>query len=56
MNQKELQAIDLMLEDLHTNHYEIRSSAKELNCEKELEDIKISMIEYLYDIKNNQNL
>lgn len=51
MTQKELQAIDLMLEDLHTTHHEIRTVAKELDCEQELEQLKVSMIEYLYELK-----
>jgi hypothetical protein len=51
MTQKELQAIDLMLEDLHTTHHEIRTAAKELDCEQELEQLKVSMIEYLYELK-----
>lgn len=55
MNTKELQAIDLMLEDLHTSHYKIRTTAKELDCEKELEEIKLHIIEYLYDIKAYNN-
>ena len=55
MNQKELQAIDLMLEDLHTNHHEIRVIAKKLKCERELEELKTSIIDYLYDVKSYNN-
>jgi hypothetical protein len=51
MNQKENQAIDLMLEDLHTNHYEIRVTAKRLECEDELDRIKNTLINYLKDLK-----
>jgi hypothetical protein len=51
MTQKEIQAIDLMLEDLHTTHYEIRTVAKKLDCEQELEQLKVSVIEYLYGLK-----
>jgi hypothetical protein len=51
MTQKELQAIDLMLEDLHTNHHEIRVIAKQLECEKELEELKINLIDYLHSLK-----
>lgn len=51
MTPKELQAIDLMLEDLQTNHYEIRTIAKQLDCEKELEKLKINLIDYLYSLK-----
>ena len=37
---KIIQAIDLMLEDLHTKHGDIREQAKESDCETELEEIK----------------
>lgn len=56
MTQKELQALDLMLEDLQTNHPEIRTMAKSLECEKELENLKIHILEYLYDLKSFHNL
>jgi len=52
MNQKEQQAIDLLLEDLHTNHYEIRIHAKKLNCEAELEKCKNDLINYLQSLRN----
>jgi len=45
------QAIDLMLEDLHTKNIEVRTTAKELECENELEELKINLIEYLYSMK-----
>jgi hypothetical protein len=48
---KIIQAIDLMLEDLHTKHGDIREQAKESDCETELEEIKECLIEYLYDLK-----
>lgn len=41
-------AIDLMLEDLQSRHSNIRRLAKELECEPELENIKLDLIEYLY--------
>ena len=53
MTQKQKQAIDLVIEDLHTQHYEIRSIAKTLQCEKELEEIKVAVLEYLYELKVN---
>ena len=40
-----------MIEDLHTQHHEIRSVAKTLQCEKELEEIKVALLEYLYELK-----
>ena len=55
MTQKELQALDLMLEDLHTSHPEIRTVAKKLDCEKELEELKTNIIDYLYDLKSYHN-
>ena len=55
MTQKELQALDLMLEDLQTNHPEIRTIAKNLQCEKELEELKVNILEYLYDLKAYHN-
>lgn len=51
MTQKELQALDLMLEDLHTTHPEIRTVAKELDCEKELDELKTNIIHHLHDLK-----
>lgn len=51
MTPKQKQAIDLMIEDLHTQHHEIRSVAKTLQCEKELEEIKVALLEYLYELK-----
>lgn len=45
------QAIDLMLEDLHTKNIEVRTTAKKLGCEEELEELKINLIEYLYSLK-----
>ncbi len=40
-----------MLEDLHTTHHEIRTVAKKLDCESELEELKINLIDYLYSLK-----
>lgn len=51
MTQKEQQAIDLLLEDLHTHHYEIRVHAKNLNCEVELEERKNDLINYLQSLR-----
>jgi hypothetical protein len=51
MTKKQKQAIDLVIEDLHTSHHEIRSVAKTLQCEKELEEIKVALLEYLYGLK-----
>jgi hypothetical protein len=51
ISQSKIQAIDLMLEDLHTKNVEVRSIAKQLGCEEELEELKINLIEYLYSLK-----
>lgn len=51
LNQSKRQAIDLMLEDLHTKNIEVRTTAKELGCEEELEEIKTNLIDYLYSLK-----
>jgi hypothetical protein len=51
ISQSKWQAIDLMLEDLHTKNVDIRSTAKELGCDEELEEIKINLIEYLCSLK-----
>jgi uncharacterized protein Yka (UPF0111/DUF47 family) len=51
MTPKQKQAIDLVIEDLHTQHHEIRSVAKTLQCEKELDEIKVALLEYLYKLK-----
>lgn len=40
-------AIDLMIEDLHTFHHEIRCRAKNDGCETELETIKRQLLDYL---------
>jgi hypothetical protein len=53
MTQKQNQAIDLMIEDLYTIHTDIRSQAKELGCEDELNTIKNSVLDYLRQIKIN---
>ena len=55
MTQKELQALDLTLEDLQTNHPEIRTTAKKLDCETELEALKVEILDYLYSIKSHHN-
>ena len=51
LNQLKKQAIDLMLEDLHTKNVDIRVKAKKLGCEDELEELKLNLIEYLYSLK-----
>ena len=51
LNQLKKQAIDLMLEDLHTKNVDIRVTAKKLGCEDKLEELKLNLIEYLYSLK-----
>lgn len=47
MNHQKSKAIDLILEDLHTVHPEIRCRAKGQGCEYELEVVKRQLIDYL---------
>lgn len=49
MNQttKKIKAIDLMTVDLHTVHSAIRSEAKELGCEQELNLLKNEFLDSL---------
>lgn len=56
MNKQFAQAIDLMIEDLHTKHHEIRSKAKELGCDPDLEKVKNLLIEYLNSLKSFNNI
>lgn len=52
MDKLKIQAINLMIEDLHTSHSNIRSQSLEIGCDKELEEIKIALLEYLYEMKS----
>jgi hypothetical protein len=47
MNYNRNKAIDLMVEDLHTVHHEIRCRAKGQGCENELDIIKRQLLDYL---------
>lgn len=47
MDHSKNKAIDLMVEDLHRVHDEIRTKAKWEGCEKELDNIKFQMLDYL---------
>jgi len=47
MNPRKTRAIDLMVEDLHTVHHEIRCRAKKDGCEYELDIIKQQLLDYL---------
>ena len=51
MTNKLEQAINLMLEDLHTKHNEIRVRAWELGCNSELDDIKFQLVKFLQNLK-----
>lgn len=54
MNQKEIQALDLMIEDLHKKHADIRFQAKEIGCEVELENIKKYIIDHLTEKRDGK--
>jgi hypothetical protein len=47
MNYNRNKAIDLMVEDLHTIHHEIRCRAKGQGCEGELDVVKQQLLDYL---------
>lgn len=51
MTKKQKEAIDLMLQDLRIKHVDIRNQAKELDCEKELDELKEDLIYYLNNKK-----
>lgn len=51
MTNAQIEARNLMLEDLHTVHSDIRLEAKKLNCESELENIKELLINYLLELE-----
>ena len=36
-----------MIEDIHTTHHEIRCKSKSEGCEKELDIIKLQLLDYL---------
>ena len=44
---KQRNAINLLLEDLHTVHTDIRVEAKKQGCEKELDEYKEEILNYL---------
>lgn len=51
MNQKQREAINLMLEDLYTVHTNIRHQAKVLECEPELDELRNDIVNYLKSYK-----
>lgn len=51
MNQSKSKAIDLMIEDLHRIHDNIRTKAKWEGCEEELDIIKQQLLDYLNFLK-----
>lgn len=52
MSDKQIAAIDLIIEDLYTKNQKIRQIAKERFCEKELEDLKEEIIRFLVHKRN----
>lgn len=42
-----------MIKDLYTVHTDIRTEAKQLGCEDELDTIKNFVLDYLHQIKIN---
>lgn len=48
---KQLESIDLFIEDIKTPHSEIRMRAKKLDCDKELTIWQDFVLEYLQNIR-----
>ncbi len=48
-----LDAIELMLRDLHTRHDEIRHRAAFRNCTKELLEVQQELVDYLLAMKRD---
>lgn len=48
---KQLEAIDLFIEDIRTSHSDIRIRAKKLDCDKELTIWQDFVLEYLRNIR-----
>lgn len=51
MNQQKSRAIDLIIQDLHAVHHEIRHKAKSEGCESELDIIKQQLLDYLHFLR-----
>jgi hypothetical protein len=48
---KQLEAIDLLIEDIRTPHNEIRMQAKKLECDSELTVWQDFVLEYLQNLR-----
>lgn len=51
MGNKQIDAIDLLIEDLNIAHSDIRIKSKELRCETELDEYKNILISYLTELR-----
>lgn len=49
-------AIDLLFEDLHTKHSEIRIESMTLGCNQELDLIRDQVLEYLSVLRKNHEV
>lgn len=49
---KQLEAIDLLIEDIRTPHNEIRMQAKKLECNSELTVWQDFVLEYLQNLRH----
>lgn len=47
MSEKRILALDLLIEDLHTVHPDIRTRSKEFECEDELNELQFEIIQFL---------
>jgi hypothetical protein len=51
MSENKENAIDLIVEGLHSIRPELRTRAKKLNCEQELDEIKDELLKYLHTVR-----
>lgn len=53
MSEKEVLALDLLLEDLRTVNPRIRTKSKNLGCEEELNSLQNQIIQFLSNRRDN---
>ena len=55
MNDKELLALDLFIESVIKVDEDLRSQARDQNCLDELINIRVDVLEYLYELRRKSN-
>jgi hypothetical protein len=55
MNDTELLALDLFIESVIKVDDNLRSQARDQNCLDELIDIRVDVLEYLYELRRKSN-